>query len=187
MDQPLGLHNSIRRIGSISKANVRFQLEGLELERRPAEPLGDEIEPLVEAIERELVDDDTWAEGYEQYITGVGYTIVNRLAALRCLEVRGFIDEEVTVFREDGLTPAADRLVTEEFLMEDEAILQAYENQCETLADEIPSACADRALSEITTAGYHPNHKHRLVIDIIPLVEAAIVPKGVDEEIVVRV
>jgi len=38
-------------------------------------------------------------EAFEQYVTGVGYTIVNRPAALRCMEVRDFIDEEVTVFK----------------------------------------------------------------------------------------
>ena len=117
------------------EANVRYQLEGYNLE---AEPDADHDEDaLIEAIERERVDDDSWTEAYEQYITGVGYTIVNRLAALRCLEVRDFIDEEVTVFREDGLTPAADRLVTEQFLMEDEAILEAYTNACDDLQDEI--------------------------------------------------
>ena len=117
------------------EANVRYQLEGHNLE---AEPDADHDEDaLIEAIERERVEDDSWSEAYEQYITGVGYTIVNRLAALRCLEVRDFIDEEVTVFREDGLTPAADRLVTEQFLMEDEAIIEAYTNACDDLQDEI--------------------------------------------------
>jgi hypothetical protein len=67
----------------------------------------------------------------------VGYTIVNRLAALRCMEVRGFIDEEVTVFKDNGLTPAAETLVHKEFLLEDEAILEAYHNACDDLAEEI--------------------------------------------------
>jgi hypothetical protein len=53
------------------------------------------------------------------------------------MEVRGFIDNEVTRFREDGLTPAADRLVTEEFMLEEEAVLEAYRNVCDDLAEEI--------------------------------------------------
>jgi len=53
------------------------------------------------------------------------------------MEVRGFIDEEVTVFKENGLTPAAETLVHEEFLLEDEAILEAYHNACDDLAEEI--------------------------------------------------
>ncbi len=53
------------------------------------------------------------------------------------MEVRDFIDEEVTVFKENGLTPAAETLVHEEFLLEDEAILTAYHNTCDELADEI--------------------------------------------------
>ncbi|WP_436936505.1 BREX-5 system adenine-specific DNA-methyltransferase PglX [Halovenus marina] len=121
------------------EANVRYQLEEYDLEERPEEDssLSDEEEDLVEAIELEAVDGNEWDEGYEQYITGVGYTIVNRLAALRCMEVRNFIDDEVTRFREDGLTPAADRLVTEEFMLEEEAVLEAYRNACDALAEEI--------------------------------------------------
>jgi type I restriction-modification system DNA methylase subunit len=53
------------------------------------------------------------------------------------MEVRDFIDEEVTVFKENGLTPAAETLVHEEFLLEDEAILEAYHRACDTLAEEI--------------------------------------------------
>jgi len=121
------------------EANVRYQLEAYDLDERPDEDasLSDEEEDLVEAIELEAVDGNDWDEGYEQYITGVGYTIVNRLAALRCMEVRNFIDDEVTRFRDDGLTPAADRLVTEEFMLEEEAVLEAYRNACDDLAEEI--------------------------------------------------
>ena len=122
------------------EANVRYQLEERDLETRPDDdaPHSEEVADLVTAIDLESADDDDdWSEGYEQYITGVGYTIVNRLAALRCMEVRDFIDPEVTVFREDGLTPAADRLVTDEFMLEEEAVLQAYQNACDELAEEI--------------------------------------------------
>ena len=121
------------------EANVRYQLEEYDLEDRPDEDasLSDEEEDLVEAIELEAVDGNSWDDGYEQYITGVGYTIVNRLAALRCMEVRGFIDDEVTRFRGDGLTPTADRLVTEDFMLEEEAVLEAYRNACDDLAEEI--------------------------------------------------
>ena len=121
------------------EANVRYQLEEYDLENRPDEDasLTEEQENLVEAIELEAVDGNEWKDGYEQYITGVGYTIVNRLAGLRCMEVRDFIDDEVTAFREDGLTPAADRLVTEEFMLEEEAVLEAYRNACDDLAEEI--------------------------------------------------
>jgi hypothetical protein len=119
--------------------NVRYQLtqKGLDDEPEGPDTLDEDIEQLVEAIELEGVDDHTWDEAFEQYVTGVGYTIVNRLAALRCMEVRDFIDEEVTVFKENGLTPAAETLVHEEFLLEDEAILEAYHNACDELAEEI--------------------------------------------------
>ncbi|WP_425461871.1 BREX-5 system adenine-specific DNA-methyltransferase PglX [Natronosalvus hydrolyticus] len=121
------------------EANVRYQLEEYDLETRPDEDasLSEEQEDLVEAIELEAVDGNEWGDGYEQYITGVGYTIVNRLAGLRCMEVRDFIDDEVTVFADDGLTPAARRLVEDEFMLEEEAVLEAYRNACDDLAEEI--------------------------------------------------
>ena len=122
------------------EANVRYQLENeYNLNEKPDAnaSLSEKQEDLIEAIELEIADEDNWEAAHEQYITGVGYTIVNRLAALRCMEVRGFIDDEVTVFREDGLTPAADRLVTEEFMLEEEAVLEAYSNACDDLAEEI--------------------------------------------------
>jgi len=119
--------------------NVRFQLtqKGLDDEPEDVEEHDEEIQHLVEAIDIEGVDGHTWDEAFEKYVTGVGYTIVNRLAALRCMEVREFVDEEVTVFKENGLTPAAETLVHEEFLLEDEAILEAYHNVCDGLAEEI--------------------------------------------------
>ena len=122
------------------EANVRYQLEDeYDLDEKPDDDavLSEEQEDLVEAIELEAVDGNDWEDGYEEYITGVGYTIVNRLAALRCMEVRNFINNEITTFRDDGLTPAADRLVTEEFMLEEEAVLEAYRNACDELAEEI--------------------------------------------------
>ncbi|AGB34139.1 hypothetical protein C488_15637 [Natrinema pellirubrum DSM 15624] len=119
--------------------NVEFQLtqKGLDDEPEDVDSLDEDTQQLVEAIELEAVDGETWSEAFDQYVTGVGYTIVNRLAALRCMEVRGFIDEEVTVFKDNGLTPAAETLVHEEFLLEDEAILEAYHNACDDFAEEI--------------------------------------------------
>jgi len=73
--------------------NVRFQLMQADLDTRPSddETLDNETQQLVDAIELEAVDDTDWDEAFEEYIDGVGYTIVNRLAALRCMEVRDFI------------------------------------------------------------------------------------------------
>jgi hypothetical protein len=119
--------------------NVEYQLrqQGLDEEPDESDSLDEDAQQLVKAIELEAVDGHTWEEAFEEYVTGVGYTIVNRLSALRCMEVRDFIDEEVTVFKDNGLTPAAETLVNEEFLMENEAILEAYHNACDELAEEI--------------------------------------------------
>jgi SAM-dependent methyltransferase len=133
------LEDVVEKLRSRVEDNVRFQLtqKGLDDEPQDKGAQDEDTEKLVEAIDIEGVDGHTWEEAFEKYIAGVGYTIVNRLAALRCMEVRDFIDEEVTVFKENGLTPAAETLVNEEFLLEDEAILSAYQNTCDELADEI--------------------------------------------------
>jgi hypothetical protein len=133
------LEDIVEKLRSRVEDNVRFQLtqKGLDDEPENRDSLDEDIEQLVEAIDIEGVDGHTWEEAFEKYIAGVGYTIVNRLAALRCMEVREFIDEEVTVFKETGLTPAAETLVHEEFLLEDEAIIAAYHNTCDELADEM--------------------------------------------------
>jgi len=119
--------------------NVEYQLtqQGLDDEPEDVDSLDEAPQQLVEAIELEAVDGETWSEAFDLYVTGVGYTIVNRLAALRCMEVRNFVDEEVTVFKENGLTPAAETLVHEEFLLEDEAILEAYHDACDDLAADL--------------------------------------------------
>ena len=119
--------------------NVEYQLAQQGLDADPEDPaaLDGDTQRLAEAIDLERVDGLPWDDAVAQYVTGVGYTVVNRLAALRCLEVRDFLDEEVTVFTDDGLSPAAETLVHEEFLLEDEAILAAYHDACDALADEI--------------------------------------------------
>jgi hypothetical protein len=58
------------------------------------------------------------------------------------------------------------------------------ENRCEEVASEIPSDWEDRAIAEITTKGYQPNHKHGVVINILPLVNSEIVPETVDNKVV---
>ncbi len=133
------LEDVVEDLRERAEANVAYQLRqrGLEDEPEDVERLGQEERDLVEAIELESREEHTWEEAYEQYVTGVGYTIVNRLAGLRCMEVRDFLDEEVTVFMESGLTPAGNTVMMEDFLEEDEAILEAYRKECDRLADEI--------------------------------------------------
>ena len=72
-------------------------------------------EALVEAIDHENPGEKSWQWAYDQYVTGVGYTLVNRLAALRCMEVRGFLDQPVTQIGDSGLTPAAEQVLGERF------------------------------------------------------------------------
>lgn len=102
-------------------------------------------EHLIEAIERETVDGHSWEKALELYITGTGYTIVNRLTALRCMEVRGLDvpnyehgDRAVTQVRDDGRTPAADPLIENfEVASREEGIIEAYRRACRGMQDEI--------------------------------------------------
>jgi hypothetical protein len=54
---------------------------------------------------------------------------------------------------------------------------------CRAMASALPSAWEERALAEITTAGYRPTPKHGVAIGIRPLVEAGIVPESVVERV----
>ncbi len=90
-----------------------------------------------EAIEREQAGDRSWAKARDLYVKGVGYTLVNRLAALRCMEVRGFLDRSPTRFRDDGVTPAADRLITDYFLPREAGIWTAFLVACQERSEEI--------------------------------------------------
>ncbi|MCS4134311.1 BREX-5 system adenine-specific DNA-methyltransferase PglX [Salinibacter ruber] len=90
-----------------------------------------------EAIEREQAGERSWAKARDLYVKSVGYTLVNRLAALRCMEVRGFLDRSPTRFREDGVTPAADRLITDYFLPREAGIWTAFLVACQERSEEI--------------------------------------------------
>lgn len=92
---------------------------------------------LHEAIAREQAGGRSWTKARKLYIKGVGYTLVNRLAALRCMEVRGFLDRAVTRFRADGRTPAADPLIDAYFLAQGEGIWMAFLQACHKQAQEI--------------------------------------------------
>ncbi len=124
------------------EADIRYKLEHtyeLNEEDGGEDLVGGEAdtrELLVEAVEQED-GDKTWEEKFEQYVMGLGYTFVNRITALRCMEVRGFIDRPVTQFTESGTTPAGEELETKEFLPPEEAIIEAYQRECKALADEI--------------------------------------------------
>jgi hypothetical protein len=68
-------------------------------------------------------------------------------------------------------------------LAEFKALAEEIDEQCQGIHKRIPSDWKDRALSEITTAGYQPNHKHGVAINITPLAEQEIVPEIVDDKV----
>jgi len=138
------LEDVVEELRASVEREVEYELEQqYDLsEREGGEGLSDEEqavrEDLVDAVEQENPGDKSWEWAYEQYLSGVGYTFVNRLAALRCLEVRGFIEQPVTQIGESGMTPAAEQVLAKRFdVGPDEAIIAAYEQVCERFDDEI--------------------------------------------------
>ena len=65
-----------------------------------------------------------------------------------------------------------------------QALASEIEDACDEIAGDISSDWSDRALSEITTAGYQPNHKHGVAINVTPLAEAEIVPEIVEDKVI---
>jgi hypothetical protein len=68
-------------------------------------------------------------------------------------------------------------------LAEFKALAEEIDDRCQAVDKRIPSDWADRALSEIMTAGYQPNRRHGVEINITPLADAEIVPKTVDDDV----
>jgi hypothetical protein len=68
-------------------------------------------------------------------------------------------------------------------LAEYKSLAEEINDHCQTIDERLPSEWKDRALSEITTAGYQPNHEHGVVINITPLAEYDLVPKIVDDRV----
>jgi len=136
------LEDVVAELRKTVEADIEYQLKHsyeLNDEAGGEGLVGEEAETrdrLVKAVERED-GDKSWEEKFEQYVMGVGYTVVNRLTALRCMEVRGFIDRPVTQFGDSGTTPAAEKLENEQYLPPDEAKIKAYDEVCRNLADEI--------------------------------------------------
>jgi hypothetical protein len=54
---------------------------------------------------------------------------------------------------------------------------------CDAVAADIPNDWEERALSEVTTTGYQPVHKHGVAINITPLAEKDIVPEIVEDKV----
>ena len=103
-----------------------------------------------------------------------------RLASL----ARGL--DDVSIVDEEYLEAVADDKNVDDIedlppLAEFKALAEEIDDRCQTIDKRVPSDWADRALSEITTAGYQPNHKHGVEINITPLADAEIVPKTVDD------
>ncbi|MCU4752400.1 BREX-5 system adenine-specific DNA-methyltransferase PglX [Halobacteria archaeon AArc-curdl1] len=69
-------------------------------------------------------------------------------------------------------------------LAEFKALAEEIDDRCQTVDKQIPSDWSARALSEITTAGYQPNQKHGVAINITPLAEKRIVPEVVEDKVI---
>ncbi|QDG52064.1 BREX-5 system adenine-specific DNA-methyltransferase PglX [Persicimonas caeni] len=92
---------------------------------------------LIEAVHREQGKKRDWEKAVDLFIKGCAYTLINRLAAFRCMEVRGFLERAVTRFRDDGKTPAADPVIRKHFLDDKEGVAEAFRDACRQMTDEI--------------------------------------------------
>jgi hypothetical protein len=63
-------------------------------------------------------------------------------------------------------------------------LAEEIEEACNALSSEIDDEWSDRALSEITTAGYDPNRKHGVAINIEPLADEKVVPVSVEDDVI---
>ena len=130
------IEEAVREMRRKVEKNIEHKLKTVrDLESEPENAEGNR-KTIANAIRREKDEDETWEKALDDYIKGVGYTIVNRLTALRSMEVRGFIDREVTQFK-GAKTPAAEPIIEDEFETEQEATLKAYHRKCEELSEDI--------------------------------------------------
>jgi hypothetical protein len=105
-----------------------------------------------------------------------------RLASLAMgLKDVSIVDEEYleAVADDEGVDDIEDLPPLAEF----KALAEEIDDRCQTIDKRVPSEWADRALSEITTAGYQPNRKHGVEINVTPLADAEIVPKTIDDDV----
>jgi len=139
------LEEIVKKLRERAEQTVDYWIDTkLNLSEEDADPpagLSDQMMELREqvhaAIEREQAGERSWAKAQDLYAKGVGYTLVNRLAALRCMEVRGFIERSPTRFRADEVTPAADRLIDEHFMRREDALWTAFLVACYERSEEI--------------------------------------------------
>jgi hypothetical protein len=97
------------------------------------------------------------------------------------LDDPALVDEEFleAIADEEDVTEVDDLPPLAEF----KALAEEIADRCQSIDKRIPSDWRERALSEITTEGYQPNHKHGVEINITPLAQAEIVPKSVEDDV----
>jgi hypothetical protein len=139
------LEDIVKKLRERAEQTVDYWIDTkLNLSEEDADPPAGLSEKMMElrekvrsAIEREQAGERSWAKARDLYAKGVGYTLVNRLAALRCMEVRGFIERSPTRFRADEVTPAAGRFIDEYFMRREDALWTAFLVACHERSEEI--------------------------------------------------
>jgi hypothetical protein len=93
--------------------------------------------------------------------------------------------DDSSIVDEDYLEAVADDEGVDDLppLAEFKALAEEIDDRYQAVDKRVPSDWSDRALSEITTAGHQPNHKHGVEINITPLADAEIVSKTVDDHV----
>jgi len=100
------LKSVVGRARRVVEDDVRVQLRRLGIDENEIKPVQNLLylsaedkelrTRIIEAIEKEKAGDISYDEAFDRYVRHVGFTYVNRIAALRAMEVRGLIKETVT-------------------------------------------------------------------------------------------
>jgi len=103
------LKSVVGRARRIVEDDVRVQLRRLGIDENEIKPVEKLLhlsaadkelrQKIIEALEKEKAGDISYDEAFARYVRHVGFTYVNRIAALRAMEVRNLIKE--TVIRRD--------------------------------------------------------------------------------------
>ena len=103
------LKNVVGQARRVVEEDIRVQLRRLGIDENEVKPVerlphlsaaDKELrQKIIEALEKEKAGDISYGEAFDRYVRYVGFTYVNRIAALRAMEVRNLIKE--TVIRRD--------------------------------------------------------------------------------------
>jgi hypothetical protein len=167
----------------IVEDDVRVQLRRLGIDENELKPVQNLLHlsvedkelrtRIIEVIEKEKAGDISYGEAFDRYVRHVGFTYVNRIAALRAMEVRSLIKE--TVIRRADYGGHSKR---EYELAERERISDAYELLKTGLVEAFNEVSAEiRVLFDVNSEYSLVFPGHKAFLELIGLLSEE-VPEG---------